>query len=79
VASDVYPYSNSILRGYSGYIAKTKRQWVKHLSWLIESEELRQKLASQAKEVVLRDFDVNKSKVWQEFYERIASDKPSGA
>lgn len=68
VASDVYPYSNSILHGYSGYIAKTTGQWVKHLSWLIENKELREKLVKNAREVVLKDFNINKDAKWQEFY-----------
>jgi glycosyltransferase involved in cell wall biosynthesis len=68
VASDVYPYSSSILHGYSGYIAKTEGQWVKHLSWLVESKELRERLVANARKEVLENYDINKDTKWSEFY-----------
>ena len=68
VASDVYPYSMSILHGYSGYIAKTEGQWVKHLSWLVENEELRKRLVKNAQKEILENYNIETNEQWKEYY-----------
>lgn len=77
VASDVYPYVEPILGTpvvqdtKTGLIAKDD-EWVKKLSELIESPELRRKLGSQAKEFVLNSWTVDKQiKHWQKALDSI--------
>ncbi len=60
VLSKVYPYEYSIEHGKTGYLAENKNQWVKYLSWLIESEELRRKIGQAAKEEVLKNWTIDK-------------------
>lgn len=58
VLSDVYPYSMSVKHGKTGYLAKTTGQWIKHLSNLIESKELRKKIGTQAYKEVVEKYNV---------------------
>ena len=58
VASNVYPYEHSIKDGETGFLAGNTKQWVNALSKLIESEELRRKIGKQAKEVVIKEYNV---------------------
>jgi glycosyltransferase involved in cell wall biosynthesis len=60
VLSDVYPYTYSVEHGKTGYLAKTTGQWIKYLSWLIESEEKRREIGKMAKETVLKDWTIDK-------------------
>jgi glycosyltransferase involved in cell wall biosynthesis len=69
VASDVHPYSSSIKDGKTGYIAKGTNQWVKKLSWLIESKEKRDEMVKNARKEVLDNYTSNKK--WLQFYESI--------
>lgn len=48
VLSDVYPYTKSVTHGKDGFLAKTTSDWVKYLSALIESRELREKIGQAA-------------------------------
>lgn len=59
VASDVLPYQ-CIKQGRTGYLAKTKGQFIKHLSWLIENKELREKIGKQAKQEILDNWTTDK-------------------
>ncbi len=59
VASNVYPYQHSIRHGKDGFLAETTEDWVKHLSQLIESKELRTEMGRKAKESVLKRFNIN--------------------
>lgn len=59
VASKVYPYEFSIKKG-TGYLAEGTNQWVKYLSWLIESKELREKVGKAAKKEVLTNWTIDK-------------------
>lgn len=59
VASDVLPYKD-IEHGKTGFIAKNHADWVKYLSKLIESEELRRKIGKQAKKEVLKNWTIDK-------------------
>lgn len=65
VASDVYPYTEKILKtpviehNKTGLIAKDN-EWVRQLSRLIENPDLRVKLGKQAKEAVLDNWTADK-------------------
>lgn len=71
VASKVYPYETSIKDGKTGYLAKGKSQWVKKISYLIESEEKRNEMTSNALKEVL-EYDFRKDTKWKLFYEAIS-------
>lgn len=60
VLSDVTPYKECVKNYKTGYLAKNKSQWVKYLSWLIESEEKRKEIGKAAKEAVLKDWTIDK-------------------
>ena len=49
VASRVVPYEHSLKHGETGLFARNPKDWLKHLSNLIESPELRVKLATAAR------------------------------
>lgn len=72
VASRVYPYEYSIRDGETGFLAGNEKQWINSLSKLIESKELREKMAKQAKEQVLREYTVdNVLDKYNEFFAKI--------
>jgi glycosyltransferase involved in cell wall biosynthesis len=53
-------YEKSVKHGETGYIAPTRGQFVKYLSWLIENPELRKKIGKQAKQEVLNKWTIDK-------------------
>lgn len=53
-------YGKDIEHGKTGYIAKTKGQFVKYLSWLIESEEKRKEIGANAKAEVLKNWTIDR-------------------
>jgi glycosyltransferase involved in cell wall biosynthesis len=57
VASDVLPY-RSIQHGKTGFLASNKDQWLKYLSHLIENPAERKKIGSQAKEEVIKNWNI---------------------
>lgn len=59
VASDVTPYRD-IKHAKTGFLASNTEQWVKYLSLLIENPALRQKIGSQAKAEVLKNWTIDK-------------------
>lgn len=59
VASDVLPYRD-IRHGETGFLASNHAQFVKYLSKLIESEELRRKVGKAAKKEVLEHWTTDK-------------------
>jgi glycosyltransferase involved in cell wall biosynthesis len=60
VLSDVTPYKEVVDNYKTGYLAKNKNQWVKYLSWLIESEEKRKEIGKAAKKAVEKDWLIEK-------------------
>lgn len=60
VLSDVTPYSTSVTHGEDGFLAKTTNDWVKYLSLLIESKELREKIGENAYKKVTTDWTIEK-------------------
>jgi glycosyltransferase involved in cell wall biosynthesis len=58
VLSNVTPYKESVENYKTGYLAGSTAQWVKYLSWLIESPEKRKEIGENAyKEVIKRLVD----------------------
>lgn len=57
VLSDVGPYK-CVKHGEDGFLAKTKDDWVKYLSLLIEDAELRKKIGVNAKKATLEGYDI---------------------
>jgi glycosyltransferase involved in cell wall biosynthesis len=60
VLSDVYPYSTTVEHGKTGYLAKSKNQWVKYLSYLIENEEKRKEIGLNAYNEVKKNWLIEK-------------------
>lgn len=60
VLSNVIPYKGTVTPNTTGFLAGSKGQWIKYLSMLIESEELRKKIGKAAKEAVLKDWTIDK-------------------
>lgn len=60
VLSDVTPYSDSVTHGVDGFLAKTTDDWVKYLSMLIESKELREKIGEAANKKVNEEWIIEK-------------------
>lgn len=75
VLSDMPPYSECVDNYKTGYLAKGTNQWVKYLSWLIESPEKRKEIGKAAKKVVLEKYLIDKQlPKYQELFEKL-SDK----
>jgi len=70
VGSKVYPYEFSVKHGKTGYLAKGKNQWIKHISNLIENKEKRDELVKNAKKEILERTPKDK-KQWEAFYKYI--------
>jgi glycosyltransferase involved in cell wall biosynthesis len=80
VASDVYPYANSIKHGTSGLIVKasgaTYKHWYRALETMINDAGLRQKLAQCAQQYVNAKFNQKDvAEKWVKFYERVCGRK----
>jgi glycosyltransferase involved in cell wall biosynthesis len=71
VASDVKPYNDTygtnklIQQGKTGFLCKTREEWIDTLSKLIEDSKLRDKIASNAKDYILKNWTYEKNiKLW---------------
>jgi glycosyltransferase involved in cell wall biosynthesis len=60
VVSDLYPYSNVIVHGVTGFIAKNKFEWRKYLSQLIENQDLRKAIGQNAYDWAKENRDITK-------------------
>lgn len=69
VGSRVYPYSKSIKQGKTGLLCNKEPSWTKTLSTLIEHPLIREQIAKNAKEEVMKNYSSNKK--WKEFYDSI--------
>lgn len=75
VASDVTPY-RSIKHGQTGFLATNKEQWVKYLSKLIESEELRRSVGKAAKKEILKNWTTDKVlPLYEKVFEKLLEKK----
>lgn len=70
VCSDVDTYRD-VEHGVTGLKCKTTKQWVDALSRLIEDRELRNTLVRNAREKVLRDFNVETDTSYEELYNNL--------
>lgn len=59
VGSNVEPYKKSIKHGVTGFLASTEQEWVEILSTLIENKSLREEVQKNAKEVVLKEYNID--------------------
>jgi glycosyltransferase involved in cell wall biosynthesis len=65
VASMTHPYSDYIEDGETGFLCKNTDEWVKKLSLLIESKEIRETVGSNARKHVEKNYDADKK--WVEY------------
>jgi glycosyltransferase involved in cell wall biosynthesis len=76
VLSDVGPYRESVKHGETGFLAKTKDDWMKYLSMLIEDAELRKKIGVQAKQSALEGFHIkDQLPKYQELFTKLIEKK----
>jgi glycosyltransferase involved in cell wall biosynthesis len=73
VYADLLPYNGTVHDGVDGYLASTTEDWVRHLSALVESEELRQEIALKAYKNVEENWSLqNKIGLWKKNFEEMA-------
>lgn len=60
VLSKIPPYQGTVKHEKTGFLAKGTHEWVKYLSMLIESKELREKIGKEAKKEVLENYLIEK-------------------
>lgn len=75
-------YNNSVTHGKTGFIAETEEDWIKYIDKLIEDEELRRTIATNAKRELLDKYALDKHiKDWEKVYSSICpeKDRKSGA
>ena len=73
VASKVYPYEKSIEHGITGFLANNyiDEDWVKYISLLVESKELRERMVKAAKEEILEKYNIETDNTAAEFYKSL--------
>lgn len=78
VASKVYPYykdiqgTKTISDGRTGYLASNHKEWVRKLSVLIESEELRDEIGQKAYEFINKEWDIKDHIYkWEKVFDKI--------
>lgn len=76
VASKVTPYADTIVNGETGFLIKTKGSvyldWVKALSRLVESNELRESIGKKANSFVRENFNMEKNAdLWKDAYLKV--------
>jgi len=58
VLSNVGPYKESVDHGKTGFLAKSRSDWMENIGKLIENPELRKEIGQAAKKATLKDFHV---------------------
>lgn len=58
VASNVYPYANTITHGEDGFLAKKHVDWVKYLDMLISDSSLRKEMGQKAHKLVKTKYNM---------------------
>lgn len=62
-----FMYSQVIKDGVDGFLAETPDEWIKALSKLIESKQLRKKMGIAAYKKIIKDYDIKKHlSVWED-------------
>ncbi|MDQ7084915.1 MAG: glycosyltransferase [Sulfurovum sp.] len=59
VASDVAEYHSSIIQGMTGFIAQDTASWIDKLEQLIEDKNLRENIAKNAYDAVIKDYSLH--------------------
>lgn len=66
VYSWVDPYLQVVKENETGFLAKDEEEWYEKLSWLVENEVLRRKMADSARQDVLDNYTIQKHwKIWE--------------
>lgn len=74
VASDIYPYTNTIEHGVNGHIVKKNKGWKRNLIPLIEDAEYRKSLGKAMQEKVLKEYEImNNIGLWESAYKELQS------
>jgi hypothetical protein len=71
VASDVPPYRGFVLDGVTGFLVKTRAEWIDRVRELIHNESLRHEMGTKARELA-RDYTIQRN--WQKreaIYEKL--------
>jgi glycosyltransferase involved in cell wall biosynthesis len=68
VASKLEPYIHSIVPGVNGFLAKRERDWLKHLTALIEDAELRASIGAAAKDFAMTRIIDDHIGLWEKAY-----------
>lgn len=64
VAANVYPYAQTIQHGSTGYLAETPDDWYEHLSALLDSAELRNRIGEAAQQAAWAQFGTAHADTW---------------
>jgi glycosyltransferase involved in cell wall biosynthesis len=68
VATNTEAYSNTIIPGESGFLCKNVKQWLKHLSRLVENPDLRYSMGQKAYEVASKRMIDDNIHLWEKAY-----------
>jgi hypothetical protein len=69
VASDFGPYANSIVDCENGVLVSNSHDWYDAIIYLLENDDIRMKMVSNAKQLVKEKYDLNKN--WKLWYDAI--------
>jgi len=69
IASNIEPYSNFVIHGETGFLAKSSHEWVECIAALISDGTLRKRMGGTAKERAA-EFTIQKNwRLWEQAYE----------
>jgi glycosyltransferase involved in cell wall biosynthesis len=72
------PTYSDVVHGQTGLLAETQDEWYRSLCDLIEQEELRRHIATEARAAVLRDYNIeDRIVLWERAYEHFATLTPN--
>ena len=73
VASDVDAYKGTVEEGVTGFLANSEDEWVNKLSMLIENPKLRHGILNNARDDILKNYDLrSRAKQWDEIFKRVS-------
>ena len=76
VASNMLPYSNTIVDGKTGCLAKTKEEWIEKISKLVEDKKLRNDIQDNAYKDVYQNHNADKvAYKWRDAYKKLIDKK----
>ena len=78
VYSDVTPYSNVVIHGETGLLARDVDQWQQQLGELIENPAMRQRIGANAQQSVRQNWSLTEhAQEWRDAYQELAAVDPS--